>query len=290
MKIKQCIATVLSAILITANVVHAEEGSARELYARYAWDGSGKQNMSVGYLEGGLLETEKEKTKVIKLRTDGGANYVQLNCADSLFKPGDSPKSVAVTVRYFDEYAGAYFTIDHTTPRANRVAAEKVTMIGDNQFKEHTFYFDECCFKNDNAGADFLIACWTSSYGGSKGPVYIEWVEVKESFPQKPVVAECSTGSPGNMFDYDEDKVLSVTLKNLTQDTELAAGGKYEVLSYDKRLLEEGVIDKTVLQPQKSSALKIRLRNVNECSKYFIRTTLNYSGEYNGEIINGNVT
>ena len=45
MKIKQCIATVLSAILITANVVHAEEGSARELYARYSWNGSGKQNI-----------------------------------------------------------------------------------------------------------------------------------------------------------------------------------------------------------------------------------------------------
>lgn len=289
MKIKRYMAILLSIILIIGNIVYAEETDKQELYARYAWDGSGNKNMSVGYLEGGLLETEKEKTKVIKLRTDGGANYVQLNCADSLFKPNNPPESVAVTVRYFDEYAGAYFTIDHTTSRANRVAAEKVTMTGDNQFKEHTFYFDECYFKNDNAGADFLIACWSSAYGGSTGPVYIEWVEVKESFPQKPVIAEYSTGSLGNTFDYDDDKILTATLKNLTQSTELTVDGKYEILSYDKRLLEDGVIDKTVIAPQKVRELKIQLHNVNECSKYFIRTTLNYSGAYNGEIINGDV-
>lgn len=286
MKIRRYISVLLSVILAVGGVAYADK---QELYARYAWDGSGNQNMSVGYLEGSLLEVEKEKTKVVQLRSGGGANYVQLNCADSLFKPSDPPKSVAVTVRYFDEYAGAYFTIDHTTSRANRVAAEKVTMLGDNQFKEHTFYFDECYFKNDNAGADLLIACWTSSYGGSKGPVYIEWVEVKESFPQKPVIAEYSTGSLGNTFDYDEEKILTATLKNLTQSTELTVDGKYEILSYDKRLLEDGIIDKTVIAPQKNGELKIQLHNADECSKYFIRTTLNYSGEYNGERISGSV-
>lgn len=286
MKIRRYISALLSVIFAVGGVAYADK---QELYARYAWDGSGNQNMSVGYLEGSLLEVEKEKTKVIQLRSGGGANYVQLNCADSLFKPGDPPKSVAVTVRYFDEYAGAYFTIDHTTSRANRVAAEKVTMLGDNQFKEHTFYFDECYFKNDNAGADLLIACWTSSYGGSKGPVYIEWVEVKESFPQKPVIAEYSTGSLGNTFDYDEEKILTATLKNLTQSTELTVDGKYEILSYDKRLLEDGIIDKTVIAPQENGELKIQLHNADECSKYFIRTTLNYSGEYNGERISGSV-
>ena len=286
MKIRRYISVLLSVILAVGGVAYADK---QELYARYAWDGSGNQNMSVGYLEGSLLEVEKEKTKVVQLRSGGGANYVQLNCADSLFKPSDPPKSVAVTVRYFDEYAGAYFTIDHTTSRANRVAAEKVTMLGDNQFKEHTFYFDECYFKNDNAGADLLIACWTSSYGGSKGPVYIEWVEVKESFPQKPVIAEYSTGSLGNTFDYDEEKILTATLKNLTQSTELTVDGKYEILSYDKRLLEDGIIDKTVIAPQKNGELNIQLHNADECSKYFIRTTLNYSGEYNGERISGSV-
>lgn len=286
MKIRRYISVLLSVILAVGGVVYADK---QELYARYAWDGSGNLNMSVGYLEGSLLEVEKEKTKVVQLRSGGGANYVQLNCADSLFKPSDPPKSVAVTVRYFDEYAGAYFTIDHTTSRVNRVAAEKVTMLGDNQFKEHTFYFDECYFKNDNAGADLLIACWTSSYGGSKGPVYIEWVEVKESFPQKPVIAEYSTGSLGNTFDYDEEKILTATLKNLTQSTELTVDGKYEILSYDKRLLEDGIIDKTVIAPQKNGELKIQLHNADECSKYFIRTTLNYSGEYNGERISGSV-
>lgn len=286
MKIRRYISALLSAVLAIGGVAYADK---QELYARYAWDGSGNQNMSVGYLEGSLLEVEKEKTKVVQLRSGGGANYVQLNCADSLFKPGDPPKSVAVTVRYFDEYAGAYFTIDHTTSRANRVAAEKVTMLGDNQFKEHTFYFDECYFKNDNAGADLLIACWTSSYGGSKGPVYIEWVEVKESFPQKPVIAEYSTGSLGNTFDYDEEKILTATLKNLTQSTELTVDGKYEILSYDKRLLEDGIIDKTVIAPQENRELKIQLHNADECSKYFVRTTLNYSGEYNGEKISGSV-
>lgn len=286
MKIRRYISVLLSVILAVGGVAYTDK---QELYARYAWDGSGNQNMSVGYLEGSLLEVEKEKTKVVQLRSGGGANYVQLNCADSLFKPSDPPKSVAVTVRYFDEYAGAYFTIDHTTSRANRVAAEKVTMLGDNQFKEHTFYFDECYFKNDNAGADLLIACWTSSYGGSKGPVYIEWVEVKESFPQKPVIAEYSTGSLGNTFDYDEEKILTATLKNLTQSTELTVDGKYEILSYDKRLLEDGIIDKTVIAPQKNGELKIQLHNADECSKYFIRTTLNYSGEYNGERISGSV-
>lgn len=286
MKIRRYISVLLSVILAVGGVAYADK---QELYARYAWDGSGNQNMSVGYLEGSLLEVEKEKTKVVQLRSGGGANYVQLNCADSLFKPSDPPKSVAVTVRYFDEYSGAYFTIDHTTSRANRVAAEKVTMLGDNQFKEHTFYFDECYFKNDNAGADLLIACWTSSYGGSKGPVYIEWVEVKESFPQKPVIAEYSTGSLGNTFDYDEEKILTATLKNLTQSTELTVDGKYEILSYDKRLLEDGIIDKTVIAPQKNGELNIQLHNADECSKYFIRTTLNYSGEYNGERISGSV-
>ena len=286
MKIRRYISVLLSVILAVGGVAYADK---QELYARYAWDGSGNQNMSVGYLEGSLLEVEKEKTKVVQLRSGGGANYVQLNCADSLFKPSNPPKSVAVTVRYFDEYAGAYFTIDHTTSRANRVAAEKVTMLGDNQFKEHTFYFDECYFKNDNAGADLLIACWTSSYGGSKGPVYIEWVEVKESFPQKPVIAEYSTGSLGNTFDYDEEKILTATLKNLTQSTELTVDGKYEILSYDKRLLEDGIIDKTVIAPQKNGELNIQLHNADECSKYFIRTTLNYSGEYNGERISGSV-
>ncbi len=286
MKIMRYISVLLSVILAVGGVAYADK---QELYARYAWDGSGNLNMSVGYLEGSLLEVEKEKTKVVQLRSGGGANYVQLNCADSLFKPSDPPKSVAVTVRYFDEYAGAYFTIDHTTSRANRVAAEKVTMLGDNQFKEHTFYFDECYFKNDNAGADLLIACWTSSYGGSKGPVYIEWVEVKESFPQKPVIAEYNTGSLGNTFDYDEEKILTATLKNLTQSTELTVDGKYEILSYDKRLLEDGIIDKTVIAPQKNGELKIQLHNADECSKYFIRTTLNYSGEYNGERISGSV-
>ena len=91
----------LSLIFLFGNTGLAQEvqtntGSA---FASYAWDGTtANQNISVGYIEGSRLEVEREKTKLVQLRS-GGATYVGLNLADTAFPNNGEPKSVAITVR-----------------------------------------------------------------------------------------------------------------------------------------------------------------------------------------------
>lgn len=285
---RRTISILLSILLIFGNLVFAEDTTNQSLYARCAWDGTDSKNVYVGYIEGSMLTVTKAKTKMVQLNS-GGATYIGLNLSDSIFKPNASAKSVAVTVKYFDEAEGAYFTIDHTTSASSRVAAEKVAMTGDGEIKEHTFYFDECYFKNDNAGFDFLIATWTSSYGSSSGPVYIQSVEVKECFPQKPASVEFSNGNLGNTFDDEDEKLMTVTVKNVTQETLLKISGTYEVLSYDKKHLEDGIIEETVVEPLSSEYQVLKFTTVDECNKYFINATLKYEGTYNGEKVSGEI-
>lgn len=139
MKMKKFMSFLIAFVLCFGNLVFAEETVSSQRYARFAWDGTSSENMNVGYLEGSMLTVTKEKTKMVQLR-GGGSSYVGLNLSDSVFKPTAPTMSVAVTVRYYDESEGAYFTIDYTNPSSSRVAAEKVAMTGGGEFKEHTFY------------------------------------------------------------------------------------------------------------------------------------------------------
>lgn len=287
MLVRKYLSVLLAAVLLFADTVFAQEADKDSVYARYSWDGTGSKNAAVSYIEGSRLAAEREKTSLLQLRS-GGASYVLINLADNIFPNNGEAKSIAITVRYYDEYAGAYFTIDHTTSQGSRTPAEKVEMTGDNAFKEHTFYIDECFFKNDNAGGDMLLATWTSAYGSSKGPVYIQWIEVKESFPQKPVSAEYSTGTFGNIFDDEDEKLLTVRLKNLAPESVLRVGGSYEILSYDKRIIETGAFEEVTIEPQQSAEQMIKL-TVSECGKYYIRARLSYTGEYNGEALEGEI-
>ncbi len=285
------ISVLLSLTCLFGNAGFAQEVQTNtgSISAIYAWDGTTvNQNISVGYIEGSRLEVEREKTKLVQLRS-GGATYVGLNLADTAFPNNGEPKSVAITVRYYDEFAGAYFTIDHTSSQGARTPAEKIEMAGDATFKEHTFHIDECYFQNDNAGFDLLLATWTSAYGGSTGPVYIQWIKIEESFPQKPVRAEFSTGTLGNIFDDEDEKLLTAEIKNLTPETPLTVSGSYEILSYDKKLLESGVIEEREIEAKGSAAQVLRL-SVSECGKYYVRTSLTYQGDYNGEILEGEIT
>ena len=278
----------LSMALLVPNIAFAKAGSDKEAeeYARYAWDDSGSMNMSVDYIEGAKLEAEYEKTKLLQMRSGGAATYVRVNLSEELFPNNGEAKSVAITVRYYDEYEGAYFTIDYTGSSGARTPADRVIMTGDKEFKEHTFYIDECYFKNDNAGGDLLIATWTSAFGGSSGPVYLQWVEIKDSFPQMPVKAEITNGSLGNVFDIKDDKHLTVSVKNLTSDCELTVSGEYEILSYDKRVIDSGMLSAEKIAAKSAAQHDVKL-DIAECGGYYIRTRLSYSGEYKGEKING---
>ena len=284
---KRIISVLVSFVMVFSNfsVIYASE--TKQVYARYAWDDSKIANMSVGYIEGGKVEVTKEKTKLVQLR-DGASSYIALSLDDTVFPNNGEAKSVAVTVRYYDECAGAYFSLDYTSKMSSRTAAEKVEMKGDFTFKEHTFYIDECILNGTNAGGDLLIAGWTAAYGGSKGASFIQWVEVKEVFPQQPIKANISNGKLGNVFDDEDEKRLTISLNNLTPETVLSASCTYEVLSYDKKVIETGELEKAEIEPKGSVGHEI-VMSVTECGSYFIRTRVKYSGEYQGEKIEGEV-
>ena len=153
----------LAMLAINASVFAQEE---QPEYAQFFWDGAKNINIQGYYYSEGAgtaVYEQKENVSCLKLR-GGGPYYCYINVSDSLF-PSNTPVSVAITVRYYDEGEnGEYFSLRYANSLDTFREPEKVEMTNTKEFKEHTFYIDDFVFANSNNGADVVLAGWTDIY------------------------------------------------------------------------------------------------------------------------------
>lgn len=270
----------LAMLVINASVFAQEE---QLEYAQFFWDGAKNINIQGYYYSEGAgtaVYEQKENVSCLKLR-GGGPYYCYINVSDSLF-PSNTPVSVAITVRYYDEGEnGEYFSLRYANPLDTFREPEKVEMTNTKEFKEHTFYIDDFVFANSNNGADVVLAGWTEKYSGSPGSTYIQWLKVEKSFPQKPVHYSLTSEHMGNVFDGNDEKNLNIVLNN-SSSVEMITDAEYEVLTYDGKVIQSEKAEGVKIEAEKESIIPL-VPDVNDYGTYSVRVRTKSRGIVDGE-------
>ena len=292
MKIRKIIAALMTlAVLLSATVQiswaadNSDTSPDSPVYAQANWDGKPNVNIKrIQYREGSARATTVEKGgEQVLIMRGGGPVYTLIDPSEDLFPVSDKSESVAVTVRYYDEgTANAFFTLWFTGPTGGAEISDKVTMTNTKKFLEYTFRLDECYFNNSTLGMDFVLGMWSTKWGSSRDPVYIQSVRIERSFPQHPIKTRLNTGSMGNIFDIDDDKTLNVDIKNITDNTSLEIEGEYEVTTFDGQHINSGSLEKITLEAQQIKSVALP-NDIYECGVYFLRLKMSCNYVVDGE-------
>lgn len=252
-------------LLLTNFSVFAEEAANENPSAQIFFDGVGtNQNIQSYYFTGSQTYKKFDGVQTQAFGKGDPGYYAYINVNDSLF-PNDKATPVAVTVRYMDKGSG-YFSLRYATTTATFVEPEKVTLTDSEKWKEYTFYLDDCCFRNANNTTDIVFATWTSSYGASSEPVYVQWIKVEKCFPQKPIAVELTSEKIGNIFDDGDNKVAVPKFNNIS-DVPLSVSAKYYILDDKKEVIGEGETE--AIEVKSGETINSPEINLNEAAKKF---------------------
>jgi len=226
---------------------------------------------------------QKDGVKTQKIG-GGGSRYTFIDVNNKLF-PNDKPTPSAISVRYFDEGHG-HLTLRYESQAGTYTEPEKLVMEDTKTWKEYTFYLDDIIYRNGNGGADVVLAGWSNKYGGTPEAVYVQWIKIEKCLPRNSVLVKVDSEHAGNVFSEKDEKKLNITLTNISE-LPLTAGIKYQVLNYDKSLVEEGEISDVKLEGEASSTVEVNA-NVSLFGCYWLRIKSYYKYDNSDEPLKEN--
>lgn len=259
-------------IIVTAvsqiPVLAADEQNETPQYAQMFFDDRGHINVRGPWYSEPATPTylQKDGVKTQKIG-GGGSRYTFIDVDNKLF-PNNKPTPSAISVRYFDEGHG-HLTLRYESQAGTYTEPEKLVMEDTKEWKEYTFYLDDIIYRNGNGGADVVLAGWSNKYGGTPEGVYVQWIKIEKCLPRNSVLVKVDSEHAGNVFERKDEKKLNVTLTNISE-LSLTAGIRYQVLKYDKSLIEEGEISGVKLDGETSTSAELNV-NVSEFGCYWLR-------------------
>jgi len=263
------IAIVLCHLSVFATDTNAEIPQYMQLF----FDGTASVNVRGPWFSEPTTPTYVQKDGVNTLKVGGGGSrfaYIDIN--NDLF-PSNKTTPSAITVRYFDEGHG-YLTLRYENLLSTYTEPEKLVMEDTKTWKEYTFRLDDIIYRNGNGGADLVLAGWSNKYGGTPEAVYVQWIKAEKTLPQNSVLTTVSSKHAGNVFNESDEKILDVTLTNISE-IPLTAGFKYQVLTYDKALIEENEIKDLQIAGEESVTTQLKV-DVSKFGCYWLRITSYY--------------
>lgn len=252
--------------MIMMNIyVFAEDDAEQRMEAQIFFDGVGEnQNIQGVYYTGNPTYQTFGNVRTQAFAQGEPGYFAYININDKLFST-EIATPVAVTVRYMDIGKG-YFSLRYATTSATFVEPEKVELQNSGEWKEYTFYLDDCCFRNANNAADLVLATWTNKYGASSEPLYAQWLKVEKTFPKKPVVVSVISDKIGNIFDDEDEKILIPRFQNIS-DVTLAVSLEYEIKDPNGHILSSG--KKIVGEVPGGGTIEAEAVDVGEIAKKF---------------------
>lgn len=249
-------------------------------YAQMYFDDRGYINVRGPWHSEPVNPTYVQKDGVKTQKIGGGGSRFTFIDVDNKLFPNDKSTPSAITVRYFDEGHG-HLTLRYESSLGTHTEPEKLVMEDTKTWKEYTFYVDDIIYRNANNGCDVILAGWSNKYGATPEAVYVQWIKIEKCVPRNSVIVNVDSAHAGNVFADSDEKKLNVKLTNISE-LPLTAGVKYQVLNYDKSLIEEGEISDVKLEAESSSSAEINV-NVSKFGCYWLRITSYYKFDNSDE-------
>lgn len=255
--------TLLCILSADAGAIAAESEDANSFAMMY-FDGIGTNiNIQSSYSPGNLTYANQKGTQGIML--DGSTSfYSYINLNDNVFSTNSITPS-AITIRYFDTGKG-YISLRYATQTASWIEPEKLEMTNTGEWKEYTFYLDDIAYRGALNTADICLAAWTNLYGATQEPVYVQWMKIEKVYPQKPISTTVTSNHIGNIFDGDDEKLISIRFDNIG-DVPLDVSAGYEVRTYGGNVLGSGRTES--VKCEGNSSAEAATIDVSEYAKEF---------------------
>ncbi len=176
------------------------------------------------------------------IRTPQSQNFVCIDIDDSYWY-GTRGEAVSVTVEYFDMGNGK-FSLRYNSPTGGVVSTPNDIVYLENsyQWKEHTFYLEDCILNNSLLhSSDMIVALWTPTMGLSDGNVIIRSVRVNDEFPKIPVSISVMSENVGNIFGKNDVPKLKLSIENRTEFPSVTSV-KYRIKNSKEELISEGSV------------------------------------------------